>query len=335
MAAPAATSSARRLLPAPPGPVIVTSRATSARRGAASTRASASCSAHEPVVERGEARRRERLERRELLSQIGRHELEELRRARDVLQAVSTERAERRSRERLVARRCRGSPARRRSARRARRQQMRAATTTSMSHVALVAELRLARVDSDAQTMRLVVRPRLGGERALDLGRGGDRICALGEREEDAVACPVDLARRRARAAASRTSSRMRARAGANRSPRSVRSRVEPSTSAKSKRHRSRGQVAARRLVHASLGAADASTPKASAGRTLSGRVRHPLRQAPGDPRRARPQRPSRRGGVSKAMREIRLALLEADVNLEVARTSPPPSRSARSARTS
>ena len=35
---------------------------------------------------------------------------------------------------------------------------------------------------------------------------------------------------------------------------------------------------------------------------------------------------------VNKAMREIRLALLEADVNFKVVRSSPPPSRSARSA---
>ncbi len=60
IAAPAATSSARRLLPAPPGPVIVTRRRP-ARRAGASTRASASCAADEPVVEGRKARRRERL----------------------------------------------------------------------------------------------------------------------------------------------------------------------------------------------------------------------------------------------------------------------------------
>ena len=46
--------------------------------------------------------------------------------------------------------------------------------------------------------------------------------------------------------------------------------------------------------------------------------VRRPLREAPGDPRR----RPSRgtltEDDINKAMREIRLALLEADVNFQV-----------------
>ena len=45
----------------------------------------------------------------------------------------------------------------------------------------------------DPQPVRLLVRPRLGGERALDLGRGGDRVPRAREREEDAVTGPVDL----------------------------------------------------------------------------------------------------------------------------------------------
>ena len=48
--------------------------------------------------------------------------------------------------------------------------------------VALVAELGLARVDADPQPERLVVRPRLGGERALDLGGRRDRVSAHARR---------------------------------------------------------------------------------------------------------------------------------------------------------
>ena len=49
----------------------------------------------EAVVQRREARRRERLQRREVLAQARREELEELSRGRDVLQPVPAERPER------------------------------------------------------------------------------------------------------------------------------------------------------------------------------------------------------------------------------------------------
>ena len=112
----AATSSARRLLPAPPGPVIVTSRALG--RGG-SRHARGLVTPDEPVVQRRQARRRERLERREVLAEIGSDELEELRRGRDVLQPVSSERSKRGTRRAARRHRRRASPARRRPARRA------------------------------------------------------------------------------------------------------------------------------------------------------------------------------------------------------------------------
>ena len=65
--------------------------------------------------------------------------------------------------------------------------------TTSMPDVTLVSELGLTRMDPDSETVGLLVGPRLGCERALDLRRRGDRVTRPREREEDPVARPVDL----------------------------------------------------------------------------------------------------------------------------------------------
>ena len=88
-------------------------------------------------------------------------------------------------------------------------------------------------MQADPEPVRLVVRPRLGGERALDLGRRRDRVARAREREEDAVAGPVDLGAAVRGGGLAHELAHPRARAGANRSPRRCSSRVEPSTSAK------------------------------------------------------------------------------------------------------
>ena len=48
-------------------------------------------------------------------------------------------------------------------------------------------------MDADPQPVRLLVGPRLDRKRPLDLGGRRDRIACSSEREEDAVAGPVDL----------------------------------------------------------------------------------------------------------------------------------------------
>ncbi len=217
-------------MPAPPGPVIVTRRVP-ALEEVLDPRKSVG-PADEAVMERGEARRRERLERRKVVAEAGRDELEELSRGRDVLQAMVPERSKRRAGN--------GSaPAMSRVAR----------VTTICSpcadrahpgrdddvhaDVPLVAELGLARVNADPETVRLVRGPRLGRERALDLGGGG--IASRARANARKTPSPAQsTSAPSCCAAAARTSSRMRARAGANRSPRRCSSRVEPSTSAKS-----------------------------------------------------------------------------------------------------
>ena len=59
--------------------------------------------------------------------------------------------------------------------------------------IPLVTEFRLARVQADPETVGLVVGPRLGSERALDLCRRGDPFPGARESEEDTIARPVDL----------------------------------------------------------------------------------------------------------------------------------------------
>ena len=67
--------------------------------------------ADEAVMQRGKARRRERLERREVVAEAGRDELEELRRGRDVLQPMVSERSKRSRREAAPRLPCPASPA--------------------------------------------------------------------------------------------------------------------------------------------------------------------------------------------------------------------------------
>ena len=60
--------------------------------------------------------------------------------------------------------------------------------------VALVADGRLARVESHSHLDRVAVRPVVGSEGALRLNRAGDRISRPLEREEERVTLRVDLA---------------------------------------------------------------------------------------------------------------------------------------------
>ena len=131
--------------------------------------------ADEAMVKCRKARGRERLERRKVVSKSRRDELEELDRVRDVLQPVPTERPVRGACEwRLagdVPRRLRDDDLlavrRRADARR---------DHDVDPDVSLGAELGLAGVHADPETVGLVVGPRLGSERAVDLRRRGNRV---------------------------------------------------------------------------------------------------------------------------------------------------------------
>ena len=148
-------------MPAPPGPVIVTSRAPLA--SSPFDLGKHIGSPDEPVMERRQARRRKRLQRREVLAQFGRDELEELCCSRNVLQSMAPERPERTTRERLVADHVSHRP------RHDDLLPVRGGTDPRGDDdvhpdVALVAELRLTRVQTDAETVSLGRRPRLGCE---------------------------------------------------------------------------------------------------------------------------------------------------------------------------
>ena len=289
-------------------------------------RASASATTDESVVERGQARRRQCPQRRELVAKVGREELEQMRCGGDVFQAMPSERLD-------TSRRGTGSsPA---ISRVARETNDLIAVGGSADpgrdddvhpDVALVAERRLARVDADPQPKRLVGRPRLGGEPRCISTTAARASRARGKARK--APSPAQSTSTPPYAAADcRTISRMRARAGAKRSPRRWSSRVEPSTSAKT-----RVTVPVGRSLRDVVGSSTRTSLGASPGNvhaagrsgglgvhfravfdTLSDKLQATLGGLG-------------RGGrldeeaISKAMREIRLALLEADVNLEVAR---------------
>ena len=192
--------------------------------------------------------------------------------------------------------------------------------------VALVAERGLARVDADPQPKRFVRRPRLGRESSLHLDHGGKGIARSREGEKRPISGPVDLHA-------------------------TVRSRRLPDDLAHA---RSRGSEALAEEVEQPRRALDVCEDEGDRARrqvaAMSGRLVHPneSRSVSGQRPRGWPERglgvhfPAvfdtlsdklqatlgglGRGGrldeeaISKAMREIRLALLEADVNLEVAR---------------
>ena len=147
---------------------------------------------HEAVVEGRKAGCRQRFERREVFAEPWREQLEDLRRSGDVLQPVVPQWLKRCARERLLAghvSRC------------ARDDDLLAVCRRTDASgdddvhpdIPLRAELRLARVDADAQAVRLLVGPVLDRKRALDLGRRRNRVAGPREREEHAVAGPVDL----------------------------------------------------------------------------------------------------------------------------------------------
>ena len=192
--------------------------------------------------------------------------------------------------------------------------------------VALVAELGLARVDADPEAKRLVGRPWLGGERALDLGCGGDRVARAREREEDAVAGPVDL--RAAVLGRGRADELAHARPGGSEAlaeeveqPRRPLDVGEERASPCPPGARDRAWRGS--STRTSVGA----RPRTSTGRDCEGLGVHcpAVFDTLSDKLQATLGGLGRGGrldedAISKAMREIRLALLEADVNLEVAR---------------
>ena len=134
----------------------------------------------------------ERPQRGEALCEARRDQLEELLGARNVLQAVTSEGAERDAGGRLVPHEV---------ARRAghddlttvRRRADPRRDDDVHPHVPLLAEVGLARMDPDPEPHHAVGRPRLARERALELRRGKHRIPRPPEDEEYPVSCPVDL----------------------------------------------------------------------------------------------------------------------------------------------
>ena len=139
--------------------------------------------------------------------------------------------------------------------------------------------------------MGLVVGPWLGSERALDLRGRGDRVPCARETRGRHRRLPSRPRRRRARAPP-----RERARACAHGPGRNARRAGQEARRAldvgEEQRDRS-GRASMRCGCRHSRPSLGAEMPR----RTLPGRVRHPLRQAAGDPRRARPRRAPRRGG--------------------------------------
>ena len=205
-AARAATSSASRLFPAPPGPVIVTRRRLGSRAGSRPARARRRGRRGGGGAPEGSSPRAS--------SAVGSRRGGPARRAGRAAPRTDTSFSRWRPSGRNDAPGSGSSPAM--SSRCPRDDDLLAvrgradARSDDDVHadVALVAELGLARVDADPKAVRRLVRPRLGGERALDLGRGGDRVPRPRESKEDPVAGPVDLGaavvtrRRRARARA-------------------------------------------------------------------------------------------------------------------------------------
>ncbi len=278
-AARAATSSARRLFPAPPGPVIGDESNVGGREQRLHAHESVGA-ADESMVECRKARRGQRLEGWKVLTEVGCAQLEELRRGRHVFESMAPERSERGTGKRLVA--CH-------VARHARDHDLlavgRGAYARGDDHVhadvAVVAELGLARVDADPKPMRLLVRPRLGGERALDL-RGCRRSRPRArEGEEHTVSRPIHLGAAVVGCRCTHELSHACACGGE-----ALAEEVEEPRRSFDVREEERHGSG--REIGTLLGFA-VHADECKSRRTLSGRVRHSVRQAPVDPRRARP----------------------------------------------
>ena len=215
----------------------------------------------------------------------GRDELEELRGGRDVLQPMPPEWAKRRSRKGLVA----GDVSRRPrddDLLSVRRRADPRGDDDVHADVTLGSELGLTGVDArcagGAPPRPATARRRASaGSRAAaataSRARGNARKTPSPAQSTSAPSC--------ARCRLADELAHPRARRARSARPRRLRRRVEPSTSAKSSVTVPAGSVPAALsgAVH------ESSLGGRMARRTLSGRVRHALRQAPGDTRRARP----------------------------------------------
>ena len=268
----------------------------------------------EAMVQSRQARRRQGLERREILANARPEELKRLHCGRDVLQPVTAEGSKRRAGKGLcachVARRSRDD-----DLLAVRRGAHSGGDDDIHSHVALRAELGLAGVDSDSQAVRLLVGPWLDRERPLDLGGRGDCVAGPREREEHTVAGPVDLDAVVVGGGLAHELAHASAR-GCVPLPEQVQQPRRSFDVGEEERHRPRRQRAARVVApsHAlSLGAERLGVHCPAVFDTLSDKLQATLG---GLGRSGRLDEEA----VSSAMREIRLALLEADVNLEVAR---------------
>ena len=277
------------------------------------------------MVECRQAVGAERPERWELLAQPLSSHLIQILGRRNVLQSVSSQRSIGRAGDRAVAREV---------ACRARYHDlftMRGRTDPCghddvHPYVPLVSELWLARVDPDPQPECFVRRPRLLGQRALDLHRRLHRVSRASECEEDAVTGPVDLVpvARGRRGADDLAHTR-----ACRREP--FPERVQHARRSLEVREQQRDRAARQPMSGGDERSHLCESRSGSGTRlrddpldsepytvrpvfdTLSDR----LQSALGDLRgRGRLDDES----ISKAMREIRLALLEADVNLQVAK---------------
>ena len=167
----------------------------------------------------------------------------------------------------------------------------------------------------DAKPVRLLVRPRLGGERALDLRSRRDRVTGTSESEKDAVPRPIDLGAAMCPCGLAHELTQARA---SGREPLSeqVEEPRRPLDVCEQQRHRPTGQGSPRHVLtlhEPSLGGTRRDVHCPAVFDTLSDKLQSTLG---GLGRSGRLDEEA----ISKAMREIRLALLEADVNLEVAR---------------
>ena len=235
------------------------------------------------MVEHGKRDGRERVERRKIVQQVRCDQLKELRGGRDVFQTMPAQCAKRRSRKGFLARDVSHCARHDHLPSVSRRADPRG-DDDIRPEVTLFSELGLTRMDPDSKPVRRLVGPRLRCERTLHLGCGSDRVTRPRERKKDPVARPVDLG--------SVVDTRCLADELAHactRRPEALPELIQKTRRAfdigEEQGHRPRRQRA-RRAV---LDVHESSLGGRMARRTLSGRVRHAVRQAPGDARRARP----------------------------------------------
>ena len=187
----AATCSARRVLPVPPGPVSVTSRVL-----ARSARDLVELAL--PPHERRQLHRQvvgpcvERADRREVRGQAVDHELRDPFRPQ-VLEPVGAERPQGQARRQTAVDQRRGRLGEQHLAAVARGADARRAVHVVADVRAIGVELAFASVQAHADPDRAAVGPRLCLQRPLHVGHGRGRRCGVGEDREESVALDLVL----------------------------------------------------------------------------------------------------------------------------------------------